>query len=70
MAKDWWRDLIFEVIEKNPQHIFQILTKMPENIDRVMPDNVWLGVTITNREDMYRIAILKNKIANIKFISF
>ena len=40
-----WRDMIFSIINQCPQHTFQILTKMPENIDRHMPDNVWLGVS-------------------------
>jgi len=40
------RNWIFETIEACPQHTFQILTKMPENIDRPMPDNVWLGVSV------------------------
>ena len=40
------RDAVFNVIENCPQHTFQILTKMPENIDRPMPDNVWLGVSV------------------------
>jgi len=46
-VKKEWRDKIFETIELNPQHTFQILTKMPENIDRPMPENAWLGVTVT-----------------------
>jgi len=49
-----WRDIIFEDIKNNPQHTFQILTKMPQNIDRPMPDNVWLGVTVTKKDDLYR----------------
>lgn len=47
-----WRDLIFDHIKKYPQHTFQILTKFPQNIDRDMPDNVWLGVSITGVDDL------------------
>ena len=36
---------IFQVIEDNPQHTFIILTKYPENIDRPVPKNVWLGIS-------------------------
>lgn len=64
------RDLVFDVIEKNPQHTFQILTKMPENIDREMPDNVWLGVSVTCCEDLNRAYHLKKAKARVKFISF
>lgn len=40
-----WRDQIFKIIEVHPRHTFIILTKLPELIDRPMPDNVWLGVS-------------------------
>lgn len=62
---------VFNAIEKNPQHTFQILTKFPQNIDRPMPDNVWLGVTITKPIEMYpRIKSLYQAQAKLKFISF
>ena len=65
-----WRDMIFSIIEQCPQHIFQILTKMPENIDRPMPDNVWLGVSVTNRNDVTaKIPLLFGADAKIRFIS-
>ena len=70
---DWipkdWRDKIFKKMEGFPQHTFQILTKMPENIDRPMPGNVWLGCSITNFKDYNkRNTFLRSK-AKIKFIS-
>ena len=66
-----FRDSIFNVIEENQQVIFQILTKMPENIDRPMPDNVWLGVSITDGMEMYRWPEIKDKTtARIKFVSY
>lgn len=66
------RNLIFKVIKENPQHTFQILTKMPENIDRPMPDNVWLGVSVTkgNDEGWDRMYYLNEAKAKLKFISF
>lgn len=43
----YWRDEIFETIEDNPQHIFQILTKLPMNIEpKKYPDNLWLGISM------------------------
>ena len=66
-----WRGAIFDVIEQCPQHTFQILTKMPENIDREMPENVWLGVSMTAKETQYELAQgLLNAKARLKFISF
>jgi len=66
-----WRDGIFDVIKACPQHTFQILTKMPENIDRPMPDNVHLGITIDTRERWcIRTIALREAAALVKFISF
>ena len=66
---DKWRDKIFAVIERNPTQIFIILTKMPENIDCPMPDNVWLGTTVTSTDDLGRSSeILKHK-ASLHFVS-
>jgi protein gp37 len=67
---DKWRDDIFWVIEKSTKHTFIILTKMPERIDRPMPPNVWLGVSVTNQEDAdIRTPLLKQAEARTKFIS-
>jgi len=67
-----WRDRIFKIIEQdyNQKHTFQILTKFPQNIDRSMPNNVWLGVTVDNVHDFWRARELERKNAKIKFISF
>jgi protein gp37 len=66
-----WRQFIFKIIENCPQHRFYILTKCPENIDRPMPDNVWLGVSVTTKYDFnLRVPIIDEINAKIKFISF
>lgn len=64
------RDEIFKIIESCPQHTFQILTKFPQNIDRPMPDNVWLGVSVTGDGDIDRPAYLSGISAKVKFISY
>jgi len=67
------REIIFEKIRYCPQHTFQILTKFPENIDGDIPDNVWLGISITgspNEEQFNRGFDLFTQEAKIKFISF
>lgn len=76
-ALDEWRIEAFNIMRKCPQHIFQVLTKRPENIqlfiDRtgtLIPDNCWLGVTVESGKYSHRINILKNVEAKIKFISF
>jgi protein gp37 len=66
---------IFEVIEKTPYHIYQILTKRDELMleyfsDKKVPPNVWLGVTVENSDVKDRINTLKQIDAMIRFISF
>jgi protein gp37 len=65
-----WRDKIFYTIEKFPEHTFIILTKRPENIDRPMPDNVWLGVSVTGFDDYARKGPLMKKVAKVRFASY
>ena len=66
-----WRDKIFYTIEKFPEHTFIILTKRPENIDRPMPDNIYLGVSVTGPDNLWRwFNIDQLQKARIKFISF
>lgn len=67
-------DSIFEIINKTPWHIYQILTKREINMsnyfkNRVIPRNVWLGVTVENKKSIRRIEYLKNIDATIRFIS-
>jgi len=67
-----WRDSIFEEIKKNTHMTFIILTKRPELIDRVMPDNVWLGVSVEGgRPDqgVHRIKELSKHDAKVRFVS-
>ena len=72
LIKKKWRDDIFSIIEINPKLTFQILTKFPQNIDREMPDNVWLGVTVEKGDDAgwMRLYYLKQVKAKLKFVSF
>ena len=70
---DWispvWRTLIFNYMQLFPQHTFQILTKFPQTIDRPMPDNVWLGVSVTEDKDFWRLIELEKHKATVRFIS-
>ena len=70
---DWiptkWRDSIFFMIEWCPQHTFQILTKFPQNIDRAMPDNVWIGTTVTKSGEMVNTWRLGRVKAKLRFVS-
>ena len=58
-----WREKIFKVLEENPQHSYTLLTKRPELIHfETDLDNVWIGVSVTCRNDVKRIEILKKNI--------
>ncbi|MGI6393984.1 MAG: phage Gp37/Gp68 family protein [bacterium] len=68
-------DKVFRMIEKTPQHTYQILTKRAEGMyqyfsKRKIPENVWLGVTVENKkEGVPRIDFLRKLKANILFLS-
>ena len=58
-----WRAKIFKVLAENPQHSYTLLTKRPELIHfETNLDNVWIGVSVTCRNDLKRIATLKKNI--------
>lgn len=71
-----WQQKILQVIEENPQHTFQILTKQPQNIPEItFPDNCWIGISLNGKYDTITIQdikqfrqIFKNKI-HIQFLS-
>lgn len=68
-------DMIFDVIKKTPQHIYQILTKRDKIMldyfsNKIVPSNVWLGVSVENSTFKKRIESLKKVKAEIRFISF
>ncbi len=67
-------DKVFEVIENTPQHQYQILTKREKILaeyflNKKVPDNVWLGVTVENSKHKNRIDYLRKIDANIRFLS-
>lgn len=70
-----WIDRAIEAIYQKPEHTFLVLTKRPDRIPREfdveVPSNLWLGVSVTNQADVWRIDDLKNKLSSLhKFISF
>jgi protein gp37 len=65
-----YRNNIFKHIEVSPEHTFIILTKRPQYIDRPMPNNVWLGVSVTGFCDLWRLDKLHQIKHRMKFVSF
>jgi len=65
---------VFGVMQRASQHHFQVLTKRSERLVRLSPKlpwpcNVWMGVTVENRDHIARIEHLRQTDANVKFIS-
>jgi protein gp37 len=66
---------IFTVMNDNPQHIFQVLTKRADRLADVVShvewtDNIWLGVTVESEKHNGRVDALRFTPAKIKFVSF
>jgi protein gp37 len=65
---------IFEVMNNAHWHQFQILTKRSERLaelDSLLPwsSNIWMGVSVENRDYKYRIDDLRKTHAHTKFLS-
>lgn len=65
---------IFQVMEKANWHQFQVLTKRSHRLVDLnkylkWPSNLWMGVTVENEKNTYRIEHLKQTGAIIKFVS-
>jgi protein gp37 len=76
-AADAWRTEAIQVMADAPQHVYQILTKRPENIlatyarlgmDR-LPPHVWIGTTVEDHRVIDRIDYLRAVPAGVRFIS-
>ncbi|MBI4726833.1 phage Gp37/Gp68 family protein [candidate division TA06 bacterium] len=66
---------VFNVMESAHWHTYQALTKRAERLFDIAPelpwpDNVWMGVTVEDKEHLYRIDSLRATKAKVKFISF
>lgn len=68
---------VWDVMADAHWHIFQILTKRPENMERILSEedfplleNVWLGTSVENSDYTWRIGHLARTPANVRFISF
>ena len=58
-----WLDKSFDLLKQNPRTVGIYLTKAPNkmNLNNV-PDNAWMGVTVTCKNDLWRIKSLKENI--------
>ena len=67
-----WLSSILDEVEKHPENQYLALTKRPEDIKFSCPSlgNFWLGVSVTNKEDLHRISELRSLNFKNKFIAF
>lgn len=65
---------VFDVMNRASWHQFQVLTKRSArlaSLNQILPwaKNIWMGVTVENRECAYRIEHLRSTGAAVKFLS-
>jgi protein gp37 len=65
---------VFRVMNSNPQHVFQVLTKRAERLFELHKElkwthNIWMGVSVENVKVSDRIELLRRTKAKVKFLS-
>lgn len=65
---------VFKVMNDNPKHVFQVLTKRSDNLLKYhaelnWTDNIWMGVSVENSKVTFRIEDLRETGAKTKFLS-
>jgi len=66
---DKWRMDAYKIMEKTPHLTYLLLTKRPDRMINILSDNQWIGVTVENAKNKWRIDRLRYKIAPVKFLS-
>ena len=66
--------MVFEVMNLNPQHTFQVLTKRGDRLAAVADQltwspNIWMGVSVEDDRVLDRIDGLRDTPAHVKFLS-
>jgi protein gp37 len=65
---------VFKVMNDNPRHTFQVLTKRAKRISGIndklyWSKNIWMGVSVEDRKSLKRVDHLKKCGASVKFLS-
>lgn len=74
-VKEEWREEVYKIMDKSPQHTYQILTKqeiIKPKFRKSFPRNLWLGITIDGTSNYWKepFKALEYSSATIKFVSF
>ena len=72
MKLEWTAKIFDSMLWCPVKHIFQMLTKKPQNINKLVefPDNWWFGVTVSTQQEIWRIDELRQVHCKIHFVSF
>src|SRR5262249_35974312 len=65
---------VFDVMRRAFWHVFQVLTKRADRLERISPridwpDNVWMGVSVERADYIFRIDHLRQTGAKVRFLS-
>ncbi len=65
---------VFAVMADTPRHTYQVLTKRPRRLVRLAdrlpwPENVWIGVSVENKDTVWRMDELRKVPAAVRFVS-
>ena len=65
---------VFRVMNDNPQHLFQVLTKRADILNAYHREldwthNIWMGVSVENEQELWRVDDLRKTAARTKFLS-
>lgn len=65
---------VFKVMNDNPQHVFQVLTKRADILLKYHKEldwthNIWMGVSVEDSKSLSRINLLRRTRAKVKFLS-
>ena len=75
---DEFLDKVFEVMERNGAHTFQVLTKRPQRMARYVarrygdgnpPANVWFGTSVERQDYTWRLDHLSRMRGRVLFVS-
>jgi protein gp37 len=66
--------LVFDVMQRTPQHTYQILTKRAQRLASLAsrlewPENVWMGVSVETERYAWRVDYLRHVPAAVRFVS-
>ena len=71
-------DRVFRVMERTPQHCYQVLTKRSGRVRSYLrkrwdgitpPEHIWIGVSVEDRERVVRVRHLRETPARVRFLS-